>query len=85
MLCSWQQPEDEGRGGTDSGLLPLPACKTLRTTWEVEKDARTLRTNDAFSPSRTKGSRDKRFCFPISPSVLKSLKKVERFFDEEGG
>lgn len=58
MLCTWQQPEDEGRGRKDSGLLPLPlpACKTLRTTWEVERDAMTLRgPKPAFTPSRTKG------------------------------
>lgn len=83
MLCAWQQPEDEGRGRKNGGLLPLPlsACKILGTTWEVEKDATTLREpKTGFTPSRPKGSRDKRVCFPISPSVLKSLKKAERFF-----
>lgn len=39
MHCALQQPEDEGLGGKDGGFLPLPACKTLRTTWEMEKDA----------------------------------------------
>lgn len=81
MLCAWQQPEDGGRGRKDGGLLHLPACKTPRMTWEVKRDAMTLRgPKSAFTPSKTKGSRSKRFCLPVSPSVLKSLKKAESFF-----
>lgn len=70
------------RGWKNGGLLPLPlpVCRTLRTPWEVERDAMTARgPKSAFTPSKTKGSRDKRFCLPISPSVLKSLKKAESF------
>lgn len=43
MRCALQQPEDEGLGKKDGGFLLLPACKTLGTTWEKEKDAVVLR------------------------------------------
>lgn len=39
MHSALQQPEGEGLRKKDGGFLPLPACKTLGTTWEKEKDA----------------------------------------------
>lgn len=74
MHCALQQPEDEGLGKKDGGFLPLSACKY--PWYNLGKG------EGCSDPKRTKArvhylndkEAEMRFCFSISPSILKYFK-----------